>query len=441
MRNEINAALALAALLRPSWPAINARIDASGAPVCRVADADLRSKLKSAESQLGELRDERVPLRTALDEAKTAYSKSGETGGKNGPKFRRAAAARDRLAECDEAIDALRSEQEEILRLIGGGNGGRGRNAQGPRSGDGAAGNGWATAAHQLDLAGGVTRLDVPARDLLAAGFNIEPGEGLSAPAMELPFMQRAQPRLFLYPAFPRGEVDQGDLALTEFRQTGSRTVEGTVARDPVATSAKAKLGLTVELVTPKLVQWAVVVENVPAQLFNSVEALRGFLENELRYQIDLATDAHCLAQLAAAAPPAGLTGATLIEQSRNAVAAMRELGANPTVLALSPTDAAALDTQKTGTGGLEQYVFGSKATGASPLWGNQIVEVADLEAPMVIDPLIAGVLYADIGTLLIDPYSGMDTNEVRIRVEINGLLHVRDVAGVYVIAKEEEGE
>lgn len=49
------------------------------------------------------------------------------------------------------------------------------------------------------------------------------------------------------------------------------------------------------------------------------------------------------------------------------------------------------------------------------------------------------GVLYRGRASILVDPYSGMDTNDVRLRVEMEALLHVRDViAGAYVIEAAE---
>ncbi len=310
------------------------------------------------------------------------------------------------------------------------------RDVNGPRNpGDGSTGNGWAHAARELSLAAGRLRVDCPARDVLAAGFGVTPSEGLTAPAILTPgVVQKAQPRQFLFPAFASAPVEPGDLALTEWRQT-ARKVTGTVERDPVSKGPKAKVELGVELATPSLVQWAAVVDEVPSKLFDSVDAFQAWLETELAYQLQLSVDAHCLAQISAAAPPTGSEGTTTVEKVRNAVAAMRELGANPSVLALSPTEAAALDTLTTGTD--QAFVFATRDSGtASPLFGCRIVEVANLEAPILIDPALAGVLYLGTAAVLVDPYSGMDSNEVRIRSEADGLLHIRDISGIYQIAK-----
>ena len=49
--------------------------------------------------------------------------------------------------------------------------------------------------------------------------------------------------------------------------------------------------------------------------------------------------------------------------------------------------------------------------------------------------PALLGILFAGTGTITIDPYTGLKTNTVRMRLEIQALLHVRSPAGAYVIA------
>ena len=427
----------LAALLVPSWHEINAAITRSGVPVCRVAEDSLKAKLRDTEEQLAELRTERAELQKVADDAREAYAKSNE-GGDNGPTYRRAIAARDKLHECDGAIDAQRSQQEEILRLIGGG---RGNRSRGAKTGRDSAGDGWATVANELRLGEGRNRVNLPLGDLIGsqamAALSVSPSSGLTAPAIPAPFMQMARDERHVWMVFPSGEsLDPEVAAITDYRQTGSRTVTGSVERDPVATTPeKATLGLQIELVTPPLRQFAVIADEIPSKLFDFIPALQAFLQSEMAYQVHLALDAHCLAQIAAAAPPVGLSGATLIEQCRNGVAAMRKLGAKPTILCLDPDDAAALDVQKDGSESNQHYIFATRDTGSSsPLFGNAIVEAAGLSAPTLLDPAILGAMYTGMATVLADPFTSLDTNEVRLRIEMEGLLHVRDIQGAYVI-------
>ncbi len=398
---------------------------------------DPRQKLREIEAELSEARDENAVLRRERDKTRAEFANSPGND-PNSAVFKRAQKASEEFADSSKRIEDLTAVQVATLKMFGETPRGR-RDQNGPRAGEGGGGDGWATAARELSIADGRLRVDMPARDLLAAGLKVNPGEGgFTSPARDVPGVTASgQDHRGLYGVFPRENVEQGDLALTEWVQTGSRSVEGEVEREPTATSEKAKLSTELTLETPALVQWAVVIEKVPAKLFDAVPALQDWLTNELKYQVELGVDAHCLVQIAAASPPVGETGATLIEKVRNAIAAMRALGANPTVLALDPTTAAALDVMKTGEEGMESYLFASRATGSSsPLFGCNVVEVPNLSKPLLIDPGLTGILYTAVGSVLVDPYSGMDSNEVRVRCEIDGLLHCRDISGVYEIDK-----
>jgi hypothetical protein len=337
------------------------------------------------------------------------------------------------VADASKRIDDLKTVQIATLKMFGQ-NGRIGRDQNGPRSGDGFGGDGYALAARELNLAAGHTRVDMAARDLLRrplAAVTVSPSEGLTAPSVAGPFVSKPADRRFLYPLLQHESVDGGALALTEYKQTGSRTVTGEVERDPVNDSVKADLALGVTLATPSLKQFAVTISNVPSQLLESIDVFYSFLRSEMGYQLDLAVDAHVLAQVAAATPEHGKTGSDLISRVRNAIAAMRALGANPTILALSPTDAAALDVTKTELG----YVFAIRDTGsASPLYGLTLVENPQITAPVLIDPALLGVLYTELGTLLVDPFTSLEKNLVRLRAEFTGLFHVRSPEAAYVI-------
>ena len=52
----------------------------------------------------------------------------------------------------------------------------------------------------------------------------------------------------------------------------------------------------------------------------------------------------------------------------------------------------------------------------------------------LLIDPSIAAILYLGMARVLGGPVLSMHTNEVRIRVECEALLQVRDTSGLYVI-------
>ena len=224
-----------------------------------------------------------------------------------------------------------------------------------------------------------------------------------------------------------------GETAIQDFRQT-ARTVTGSVQRALDATTDKASLDVTLSLVTETLVQQAILIEDVPNAIFESVPSLRDFLSSEGVFQINKSLDSHAMSQIVAATPPFGQTGSELITKIRNAVASMRAEGANPTVLVLNPTDAATLDLQADAGG----FIFPTRDTGsASPLWGLRVVERigAGTEAPYLLDPEMLGRYY--LGTLRfeIDPYTGFSKNLSTLRLEIKSLFHVRNAKGARRVA------
>lgn len=390
----------------------------------------LAERLKQIEGELREARAARRELADERTEAKRAFA-ALKTPDPNSPEYDRAERAIEAVRLKDAEIARLQAAQVETLSVIAGQPG-----AVGGHPGS------WADLAREIDPLGGQTKVEVGAGAMLReayASLTTTPSTGFEAPALRAAFMPKGQDRRFLYPALPMVKLDVLDgrsreLAVTEFRQTGSRTVTGDVERDPVATTTKAELDVSIELATESLRQVAAVVSDVPNALFSAEPALRGFLANELGYQLDQAVDAHVLAQIDAADVPEGLVGATLIEQVRAGVSEARANGANPTLLVVDAEMAVALDTFTTGAD--DAYAFLTSATGsASPLWGLQVVELPVATDPLLIDPQLLGVFYAATGRLDVDPYSGFETNVCRVRAEVEVLFHVRDASGAYRIA------
>jgi hypothetical protein len=121
-----------------------------------------------------------------------------------------------------------------------------------------------------------------------------------------------------------------------------------------------------------------------------------------------------------------------LVEQLRHAIAAHRALGANPTVLALSPEDAANLDLA---TDGNDSYIFSVSFPGSSSgVWALQVRESPSISDPTLIDPTLA-ITYTGTGSVLVDPFSGMGKNLVDVRCEVELTAHVRSATAAYVIS------
>jgi hypothetical protein len=429
----------LAALVLPAWPGINRRIDASGHPTCHTAtdDATLKGRLCEIEAALGEAREEHVVLRGAAAASKSAYVKD-PSAAPSSAVFRTAQRDAEALQGCEERISSLTQEQVGCLKLVGGGASHRGRSGRnGPRSGDGMAGDGFAFAARELGLGeGGRTHINLPAADLLRpavpmAGTTFTP-EHPGMPGLLVPGITEAPAdRRFIYPFLVRGEdLEAGDLSVNEWTQT-SRAIaeEGEVERFPADVTPKAELNLGVDLATPSVKQMAAITK-APNQLMESIDTFADFMRSELQYQLDKGLDAHVLAAITAAEVPHGKTGADLIARVRNAKAIMLASGANPTLVALTPTQAAELDLVKTELG----YLFGLRPGGATELWGLRVIESPTVTNPTLIDPLVLGRLYLEAGTILLDPFHHADTNESRIRVEFDALYHCRYPVGAYEV-------
>jgi len=202
---------------------------------------------------------------------------------------------------------------------------------------------------------------------------------------------------------------------------------DGTRTRDRLAEA------LDVELKSESLKQVALVIPGIPNQLLESVDRFGDWLVTEAAYQLARVVDTHVISQITAAGPLVGNGGTGLIQQLRYGVAQLREVGCNPTVVALNPTDAVALDLSTTGAD--DAYVFALKQNGADGVWNLRVVEVPGLTQKVILDPTRLGVLYEGEAQVLIDPYTGASTNVTRLRQEANCLMHVRDPNAALVIS------
>jgi len=386
----------------------------------------VREKLQDAENQVRRLREERGRLNKVFEAAKAAAGEN-ETEATLGV----AMAAKESVKEVERQLEATTDVQVDLLRRLG--------DAEAGRSGDAFSGaNGWADAARRLDLVHGETRVDLAGGALLQrpmAALNVQDFSGSGASVVRAPAQAPPQDRRFAYPALAQRSVDSGDLAIGAFTieyTTGASELTG-IERAPTATDPKAELEADVGWESKDLRQFAVTMDDVPVKVLEAEDQLRALLESEMRYRIELALDAHVISAIEAATPPSGSTGTGLVAQVRNAVAASRALGGNPDVLLLNPTDAAALDLTTAGADGM--FVFATRDSGsASPLWSLVIRESETVTNPTLLDRALLGPLYVGTGSVLVDPYSSMERNVVRLRVEIEALAFVRDARGAYVI-------
>jgi hypothetical protein len=280
----------------------------------------------------------------------------------------------------------------------------------------------------------GIRAVEVPGYPI----FGPEGAKAVTSPVIaDMP--RRVEPGLialgadqrFAFPQFP--SIDAGDaLVISDYRQTVRGAPVGTVERSPVATTDKAQLPVTVAVANDPMSQVAIVLDGIPVAVVEALPQFRTFADNELRFQLFKALDAHLHTKVNAGAS-FGNTGTGLVAQLRNAVAALQTAGYSPDLAIVNPADATALDL--TTTGADAQYVFALRDTGdSSPLWGLRIVVRAGTtgtEPPLVVDTARIGALYLGRLAIDLDPYAGLGgknfvKNLVDIRAEQNALMHVR---------------
>jgi hypothetical protein len=381
--------------------------------------------------------------------ARAAWERAGEPG-EGSPEYLRWERGKEAVDQATHDLARAEGEQRGVLGRYAKGNG------DGPRTGDGPLTNGWERLATELRSTPQGIEASVPLDSLLKppayGAIGVTPAAGWTAPSYEVEgVVPIARDVRFLYPLLPSQQVEPGDLGVQELKQTGKREATGAVERDPMATTAKAAYASGITLVQEPLKQLAIYADSVPSKLFDAAQGLGdgpgmaapalgpgslllAWLTTDLGYMLERAYDAHDLAQIVAAKPAFGLTGTGLITQIRNAVSAHRALGANPSILAVPPKTAIELDSLEDAQ---KRPIFPTGVVGgASPLFSLNVVELQSEEhAPILIDPTILGVNYYSLGTLLVDPFSKAQTNQVNVRLEFDVLFHVRDVSGAYALS------
>jgi hypothetical protein len=253
-------------------------------------------------------------------------------------------------------------------------------------------------------------------------------------PSVRGPFVGLTRDTRYVYPSLPSAPLGD-NLAVSEYVETSAPSVTGSVERDPLDTSEKATLEVSFDYAAEKAKQLAVVVPDIPNAILNSFPAFSGLINDRMQRELDESADAHVLAQVDASGPDGGGSGSDMIADLRNGVAAMRDKGANPTIAAIAPDDAAALDLTQVGADNL--YLFSLRSTGdSSPLFGLRFVEAKNVSPGTVylIDPNVLGVLYEGTSRFLADPYTKMSKNLTSLRLEQDALFHVRNGAGVYIV-------
>lgn len=236
----------------------------------------------------------------------------------------------------------------------------------------------------------------------------------------------------FLFPAMPQENLGTS-LAVQDFKQT-VETITGAIERDPSAATTKATYDGTIVAVVAAAKQVALVATDIPAAVVEATPSFDAWLDTVLSQQIGRAIDAHVVAQILAETPGITAVGTDpLPDAVRKAITSMRNAGANPSILAVNPAQSEALDLLRTADG---IYLRGMASTDTGPLWDLRVVEtpsvgpLAPANGPLVLDPGLLGLLFTGPTEFKADPFTNMRKNLVDFLMELNLLLHVRNVTG-----------
>ena len=366
-------------------------------------------------------------LKAAHDEALALYAEEGED------------LSEEELAEVKSKVEAYLGEKalhDEMTNL--------GRAMKGVEDSLNPSAGGWAALAKGIDLPAGKRTASAPLASLLGTTKPKASLDGGGAGGAFDPAGFTRQhgvtsgygvDRRFLYPHLVSQPLAEGILSVTAWRQTGTETVTGEIERDPTSVEQKAELDLKLDAVDERVKQFALIISGVPNAMITSEPTLTSFLQTRANAMLAKTLDEYIVATILAATPPPPNvgTGTDLIKRLRTGKAEMANAGAYPTLAALSPDDAAALDLDQRPADGPFTFPLGVSG-GSSPLFGMETVEATAVDEPLLIDPALLGTLYMGGSRLEVDS-SGSEwkANASSVRVEFEALfdLHQSSGAGI----------
>jgi HK97 family phage prohead protease len=234
----------------------------------------------------------------------------------------------------------------------------------------------------------------------------------------------------WLYPVLPTTAVDDATTAVQYLRQSG-RTLAGTaVIRALDATSTKPSVAGTAELVSAQLQQVAAIHPDVP-RIHAAQPIFQSIIENDLRLSIGDGIDEVVRRGVTTAGTAAAVTG-NIVDKVRKAKTIVQANGYNPTVLAIDPAGAEALDLLKT-AGSEAMYVFAPGQAAPAP-WGME-VRVWKSAGTAVLDADAFGRLYTSPVELRSFERDAGATNRQTFRMETNTVYTVERVsAGLKIV-------
>lgn len=368
---------------------------------------DLTEQLNEVQGRVRELRQERAQVR------------------KPGSSLPPTKAQSEALGRIKARIEQAEGEEQELLGQLGDLEAGMPGEAA-SRLGVGT-GRGWAAVAKQIDVQRGELRADVPLASVLAQA----PTPAQMPPTRGRPTAQAPTSNRWLFPIlpsedFPTSAGNEPEFVANDYTAEFSQDAVSGVERTVDQTDEKAVLPVEVSLATVTAKQYAIVIENLPSKVLSARRALQDFLSREVGRRLNDHWDAAVVEAVEAGAPPTFTATSDLVADVRRALAEMRDRGGAPRYLALTPADAADLDLSvEPGSG---DYIFRVDLEGSgNPTWSLRVREVPSISTPTLIDPS-AFICFLGNATTLFDPYTGLSTNLVRVRVEFEAAAHRRSI-------------
>jgi hypothetical protein len=287
------------------------------------------------------------------------------------------------------------------------------------------------------------------------AATTVSPASEIGVPAFEVENIQAlGRDERFLLTYLRAQEIEQGDMAVQALTQTGERKITGTIERDPIATSAKATVANTLTVEKPNVKQFALINGGLPDKMFYVAEGLGDraalapesgplleWVRDDLTFELRIAADAHAYTNIIAGKPPflgeavSFTTPKGALTAIQKAVSAHRALGARPKILAAGPKVSVELRTLLDKN---EQPVPTSALVGTLTTTGEEltVIEVQEEHDPLLVDPMRLGCFYHSLGSLRVNGLGeGFKKNEVEVRLEFDGLFHVRDANGAFSLS------
>jgi hypothetical protein len=219
--------------------------------------------------------------------------------------------------------------------------------------------------------------------------------------------------RRYLYPALKQVRLSPLDTSVQYINQSArALATPANMVRDLDAVSEKPESALTVEMASADLKQVAHKISGVP-NIVGRQPQFKNLIEGDLRLGLSEALDDMVIDAITAATIPMAGAGADIAEKIRYAMAEVQDAGYSPDSVALSPSEAVALDLILLET---------NNSTGVGPLFGLRPRISKSVLLAIVFDSRAFATLHASPVELAAFEENDGATNSMLLRAELNAV-------------------